>query len=381
MKLRDIFSCRLWASLEFKKQMYLLCTNVWLVTKLGKARGSYPFMLRVSWVPWLQILLSVHVARNESCLCFAFPLHKGASAHGHESVRFLSPKFQMESWLGLMLCTTSYTMHGTRQLHAKLLAPHLSVVSAACACTTACGPAQNAAVFPHALLRVEPMIFSPSADAKLDYWFLALCARKYTAWTQGKRWNSDDFQTANITLNMIQYQISWWLMKSLSGAFFPNNGILSTGGLEINLQPKSQLTEKHNVSLQCTADKLTFENLTWYKFSPRPSMTRLGGLPMPVCKNLDALQKLNTVAASTNGENVTVELLLRHISRHDSGDYVCIAQEKKTKIRHCLVKHLTIQGNPRLGELKADDLLLISALPLGCGWPSEEFCEAYELLL
>nr|XP_034968428.1 vascular endothelial growth factor receptor 2 [Zootoca vivipara] len=116
-----------------------------------------------------------------------------------------------------------------------------------------------------------------------------------------------------------------------------------TRGLEINLQPKSQPTEKHNVSLQCMADKFTFENLTWFKLSPRASMVRLGRLPLPVCKNLDALQKLNATVARANGENITMELMLRNVSLQDSGDYVCIAQDKKTKTWHCLVKHLAIQ--------------------------------------
>nr|XP_008109887.1 PREDICTED: vascular endothelial growth factor receptor 2 [Anolis carolinensis] len=114
-------------------------------------------------------------------------------------------------------------------------------------------------------------------------------------------------------------------------------------GLEINLQPQGQPTEKHNVSLRCTADRLTFENLTWFKLNPRASMTKLGRLPMPVCKNLEALQRLSATTSSANGENVTMELLLQNISLQDSGDYVCIAQDKKTKLRHCLVKHLTVQ--------------------------------------
>ncbi|XP_066487976.1 vascular endothelial growth factor receptor 2 [Tiliqua scincoides] len=150
-----------------------------------------------------------------------------------------------------------------------------------------------------------------------------------------------------------------------------------TRGLEINLQPKSQLTEKHNVSLQCMADKRTFENLTWYKFNPRSSTTRLGGLPMPVCKNLDALQKLSTVAASANRENVTMELHLRNISHHDSGDYVCIAQEKKTKTRHCLVKHLTIQepvaptiiGNPENQTANIGETIEVSCMAHGIPSP------------
>ncbi|XP_014450388.1 vascular endothelial growth factor receptor 2 [Alligator mississippiensis] len=114
-------------------------------------------------------------------------------------------------------------------------------------------------------------------------------------------------------------------------------------GLEINFQPRHQLTERDNMSLQCTADKFTFENLTWYKLRTHTSRTPAGGLPMPVCKNLDALLKLNTTVSNSNGENVTIELIFRNISLQDRGDYVCIAQDKKTKTRHCLVKHLSVQ--------------------------------------
>uniref|UniRef100_A0A663M213 receptor protein-tyrosine kinase n=1 Tax=Athene cunicularia TaxID=194338 RepID=A0A663M213_ATHCN len=116
-----------------------------------------------------------------------------------------------------------------------------------------------------------------------------------------------------------------------------------TRGLEINLQPRNQLTEKDNMSLQCTADKFTFEKLSWYKLRAHTSQTPFGGLPMPVCKNLNALQKLNATVSNTNGENVTLELILHNITLQDGGDYVCIAQDKKAKTQHCLVKHLTVQ--------------------------------------
>lgn len=112
------------------------------------------------------------------------------------------------------------------------------------------------------------------------------------------------------------------------------------------------------MSLQCTADKFTFEKLSWYKLSAHASQTPFGGLPMPVCKNLNALQKLNATVSNTNGENVTLELILRNISLQDGGDYVCIAQDKKAKTQHCLVKHLTVQGT---------DLLLWTKM-CGCVW-------------
>uniref|UniRef100_A0A8C6XB37 receptor protein-tyrosine kinase n=1 Tax=Naja naja TaxID=35670 RepID=A0A8C6XB37_NAJNA len=128
-----------------------------------------------------------------------------------------------------------------------------------------------------------------------------------------------------------------------------------TRGLEISLQPQGQPTKKHNVTLQCTADKHTFESLTWFKFSPRVSGTRLDRLPMPVCKNLEALQKLNGTTMKANRETVTLSLFLHNIILQDSGEYVCIALDRKSKTRHCLVKHLavhkpvapTITGHPQ----------------------------------
>uniref|UniRef100_A0A8C6XBG1 receptor protein-tyrosine kinase n=1 Tax=Naja naja TaxID=35670 RepID=A0A8C6XBG1_NAJNA len=127
-----------------------------------------------------------------------------------------------------------------------------------------------------------------------------------------------------------------------------------TRGLEISLQPQGQPTKKHNVTLQCTADKHTFESLTWFKFSPRVSGTRLDRLPMPVCKNLEALQKLNGTTMKANRETVTLSLFLHNIILQDSGEYVCIALDRKSKTRHCLVKHLAVHsivlkdGNQRL---------------------------------
>ncbi|XP_075422567.1 vascular endothelial growth factor receptor 2 isoform X1 [Ascaphus truei] len=117
-----------------------------------------------------------------------------------------------------------------------------------------------------------------------------------------------------------------------------------TRGLEINMQPRSKLTEQDNVTLRCTADRFTYENLMWYKLSPSTAEKHLRGWPMPLCKNLDALLKMNATTTDTNAGNVTSELSLHNISLHEQGNYVCVVQDKKTQKRYCLVKHLTIQA-------------------------------------
>ncbi|KAM4854166.1 vascular endothelial growth factor receptor 2 [Thomomys bottae] len=114
-----------------------------------------------------------------------------------------------------------------------------------------------------------------------------------------------------------------------------------TKGPEITLQPATQPTEQDHVSLWCTADRTMFENLTWYKLGPQvlPSHTR--ELLTPICKNLDALWRLNATMLSNNtSDNLVMEF--QNASLQDQGDYVCSAQDRKTKKRHCVVRQLVI---------------------------------------
>ncbi|OCT96852.1 vascular endothelial growth factor receptor 2 isoform X2 [Xenopus laevis] len=110
-----------------------------------------------------------------------------------------------------------------------------------------------------------------------------------------------------------------------------------TRGLEIDMHPSSKLTERDNVTLLCTADKFTYENVTWFKLNP-------SRWSIPVCKNLVGLVKMHVSTTNTNGNNVTSALILHNISMHEQGNYVCVAQDKKTQKRYCLVRHISIQA-------------------------------------
>ncbi|KAM4709506.1 vascular endothelial growth factor receptor 2 [Discoglossus pictus] len=115
-----------------------------------------------------------------------------------------------------------------------------------------------------------------------------------------------------------------------------------TRGLEIRMHPHRKHAEQDNVTLRCTADRFTYEKLMWYKLSPSTVEKHLIGWPMPLCRNLDALTKMDATTTDINGENMTSELHFRNISLHEQGNYVCVAQDRKTQKRYCLIKHLTI---------------------------------------
>ncbi|EPY86474.1 vascular endothelial growth factor receptor 2 [Camelus ferus] len=114
-----------------------------------------------------------------------------------------------------------------------------------------------------------------------------------------------------------------------------------TRGPEITLQPSTQPTEQESVSLQCSADRTMFENLTWYKLGPQALPVRTGELPTPICKNLDVLWKMNATMFSNSTNDILI-VELQNASLQDQGDYVCFAQDRKTKKRHCVARQLTV---------------------------------------
>ncbi|XP_003471712.1 vascular endothelial growth factor receptor 2 [Cavia porcellus] len=179
-----------------------------------------------------------------------------------------------------------------------------------------------------------------------------------------KKWRTvEDFQGGNkIEVNKNQYAIIEGRNKTVStlviqaanvSALYKCEAVNKAGrgervisfhvtkGPEITLQPAPQPTEQENVSLWCHADRATFENLTWYKVGPQPPLVHMGEQLTPVCKNLDALWKLNATMFSNSTNDVLV-MEFQNVSLQDQGEYVCSAQDRKTKKRHCMVRQLTV---------------------------------------
>ncbi|XP_017202732.1 vascular endothelial growth factor receptor 2 isoform X2 [Oryctolagus cuniculus] len=114
-----------------------------------------------------------------------------------------------------------------------------------------------------------------------------------------------------------------------------------TRGPEITLHPSTQPTEQETVSLWCSADRTTFENLTWCKLGPQALPVHAGELPVPVCENLGALARLNATVFSNSTNDILITEF-QNASLQDQGHYVCFAQDKKTKKRHCVVRQLVV---------------------------------------
>ncbi|XP_029355293.1 vascular endothelial growth factor receptor 2 isoform X2 [Echeneis naucrates] len=117
-----------------------------------------------------------------------------------------------------------------------------------------------------------------------------------------------------------------------------------TRGLEVSVSPSSEPLEEDHVVLRCKADRLIYDNLSWFRVTNTSESEQLASVQP--CRSLTLQQKPLSQAVSSNlqGTNVTLELTLPNASRRDEGLYACQVENIKTKDRTCLLRRLSLRG-------------------------------------
>ncbi|XP_028669590.1 vascular endothelial growth factor receptor 3 [Erpetoichthys calabaricus] len=125
-------------------------------------------------------------------------------------------------------------------------------------------------------------------------------------------------------------------------------------GFGIDLYPSEEPIEQQLVSLKCSADNYTYENLQWYRLGSQVLQDDHGNPLIPECKSVhkyaDRQQGNLTFNEATN--SWILEVNISHIQLNDEGDYVCEVQNRRTGERHCHRKYITVQAQeaPRLRQ-------------------------------
>nr|XP_020459029.1 vascular endothelial growth factor receptor 2 isoform X1 [Monopterus albus] len=117
-----------------------------------------------------------------------------------------------------------------------------------------------------------------------------------------------------------------------------------TRGLEVSISPSSEPLEEDHVVMRCKADNLIYDNLAWFRVANISESVQVA-LVQP-CRSLTLQQKplSQAVLSTSQGTNVTLELLLPNASRHDEGLYACQVENIKTRERTCLLRRLSLRG-------------------------------------
>ncbi|XP_051929096.1 vascular endothelial growth factor receptor 3 isoform X2 [Hippocampus zosterae] len=114
-------------------------------------------------------------------------------------------------------------------------------------------------------------------------------------------------------------------------------------GFSVNVYPSENPLEQDKVSLCCSADNYTYEQLQWYRLDPHA----LQGKP----QELDC-RSVHLYAVALDGELIfqeasnswVLDFTLPAIQLQDEGHYVCEAQSRRSGERHCLFRYMSVKG-------------------------------------
>lgn len=114
-------------------------------------------------------------------------------------------------------------------------------------------------------------------------------------------------------------------------------------GFSVNVYPSENPLEQDKVSLCCSADNYTYEQLRWYRLDPHA----LRGKP----QELDC-RSVHLYAVALDGQLIfqeasnswVLDYTLPAIQLQDEGHYACEAQSRRSGERHCLFRYLSVKG-------------------------------------
>uniref|UniRef100_A0A7N8YBL4 Vascular endothelial growth factor receptor 3 n=1 Tax=Mastacembelus armatus TaxID=205130 RepID=A0A7N8YBL4_9TELE len=112
-----------------------------------------------------------------------------------------------------------------------------------------------------------------------------------------------------------------------------------TKGFSVDVQPSENPLEQEKVSLCCSADNYTYEQLQWYRIDPQALQDKQGKPPELDCKSVHRYaDTLNGQLSFQEPSNSWVlDFTIPSIQLQDEGHYVCEAQSRRRGEKQSLV--------------------------------------------
>uniref|UniRef100_A0A3Q1F903 Vascular endothelial growth factor receptor 3 n=1 Tax=Acanthochromis polyacanthus TaxID=80966 RepID=A0A3Q1F903_9TELE len=117
-------------------------------------------------------------------------------------------------------------------------------------------------------------------------------------------------------------------------------------GFSVDFQPSENPLEQEKVSLSCSADNYTYEQLQWYRLDPQALQDEQGKPQKLDCNSVhlyaDTLQGQLSFQEPTN--SWVLDFTILSIQLQDEGYYVCEAQSRRNGEKQCLVKYISVKA-------------------------------------
>uniref|UniRef100_A0A3Q4B2T7 Vascular endothelial growth factor receptor 3 n=1 Tax=Mola mola TaxID=94237 RepID=A0A3Q4B2T7_MOLML len=142
-------------------------------------------------------------------------------------------------------------------------------------------------------------------------------------------------------------------------------------GFNVDIQPSEYPLEQEKVSLCCSADNYTYEQLQWYRLDPRALQDEEGKPQELDCRSVhhyaDALDGQLSFLEPSN--SWVLDFTIPSVQLQDEGHYVCEAQSRRSGDKQCLFRYISVKAleAPRYkGSLTNQTVNVTESLRMEC---------------
>ncbi|XP_071779144.2 vascular endothelial growth factor receptor 3 [Centroberyx gerrardi] len=117
-------------------------------------------------------------------------------------------------------------------------------------------------------------------------------------------------------------------------------------GFSVEVQPSEEPLEQEKVSLCCSADKYTYEQLQWYRLDPQALQDERGKPQELDCRSvhLYADTLAGRLSFQEPSNSWVLEFTIPSVRLQDEGHYVCEAQSRRSGEKQCLFKYISVKA-------------------------------------
>ncbi|MED6279424.1 hypothetical protein CHARACLAT_000781, partial [Characodon lateralis] len=117
-------------------------------------------------------------------------------------------------------------------------------------------------------------------------------------------------------------------------------------GFSVAVHPSENPLEQEKVSLSCSADNYTYDQLHWYRLNPQALQDQQGKSQGLDCSTVhhyaEALQAEPSFQQHSN--SWVLDFTMEAIRLQDEGHYVCKAQGRRSEEKQCLFRYISVKA-------------------------------------
>ncbi|XP_059201767.1 vascular endothelial growth factor receptor 3 [Centropristis striata] len=116
-------------------------------------------------------------------------------------------------------------------------------------------------------------------------------------------------------------------------------------GFSVDVEPSENPPEQERVSLCCSADNYTYEQLQWYRLDPQALQDEQGKPQRLDCRSVHLYARTldSQLSFQDHSNSWVLDFTIPSIQLQDEGHYVCEAQNRRSGEKQCLFKYISVE--------------------------------------